>query len=74
MIKKFKNGKKGVYFPAGPTWMRRGTEGHMGEPRRPTRALAWRDVIYIYDIYIYISYIILLRVIVHISILYSQFC
>ena len=37
-----KKNKNGVYFHAGPTWMRRGTQGHMAEPREPTRALAWR--------------------------------
>ena len=34
--------KKGVYFRAGPAWMRRGTQGHVAEPRGPTRAPAWR--------------------------------
>ena len=26
----------------GPTWIRRGTQGHVAEPRGPTRAPAWR--------------------------------
>ena len=39
--KNSKNNKKGVYFRAGPTWVRRGRQGHVAEPRRPTRALAW---------------------------------
>ena len=30
------NNKKGGYFRAGPTWMRRGTQGHVAEPRGPT--------------------------------------
>ena len=36
-----KKNKKGVYFHAGPTWMRHGTQGHVAEPRGPTRARAW---------------------------------
>ena len=40
--KKFKKNKKGVYFRSGPTWMRRGTQGHVAEPRRPMRAPTWR--------------------------------
>ena len=37
-----KNDKKGFIFRAGPTWMRRGTQGHVAAPRGPTRRL--RDV------------------------------
>ena len=40
-LKQLKKNKKAVYFCAGPTWMRRGTLGHVGEPRGPTRALTW---------------------------------
>ena len=49
--------------------MRRGMHGHVAEPRGPTRAPAWRGC----DTceYIHIIYIIL-RVIVHISIPYSE--
>ena len=36
-----KNNNKGFSFCAGPTWMRRGTQGHVAEPRGPTRALGW---------------------------------
>ena len=35
---------------AGPTWMRRGTKGHMAAPRGPTRHL--RGTIFTYIIYI----------------------
>ena len=42
VLKQLKKGQKGVYFHAGPTWMQRGTQGHMAEPRGPTRAPAWR--------------------------------
>ena len=28
-----KNDKKGVSFRAGPTWVRRGMQGHVAEPR-----------------------------------------
>ena len=47
--------------------MRRGTLSHVAKPRGSTRVPTWRgcDV----DIYIYRNY----RVIVHISILYSEF-
>ena len=50
--KQLKKAKNGVYFCVGPTWMRRGTQGHVAEPRGPTRALAWRNVtrIHIYNI------------------------
>ena len=53
VLKIIQKGEKRVYFRAGPTWMRRGTQGHVAEPRGPTRAPAWRDVTNIY-IYIYI--------------------
>ena len=41
-IKNNSKGQKGVYFRAGPTWMRRDTQGHVAEPRGPTRVPAWR--------------------------------
>ena len=41
LLKTIKNDKKGVYFRAGPTWVRRGMQGHVAEPRGPTRAPAW---------------------------------
>ena len=50
----FKNDKKLFIFRAGPTWMRRGTQGHVAAPRGPTRRLRG---VYIY-IYIYIIYIL----------------
>ena len=40
IIKKIK--KKGFINRTGPTWMRRGTQGHVTESRGPTRAPAWR--------------------------------
>ena len=40
-FKAIKKGQKGDYFRAGPTWMRRGTQGHVAEPRGPTRAPMW---------------------------------
>ena len=42
---KLKNDKKGFIFRAGPTWMRRGTKGHVA----PT----WRIIYIIYTYYIY---------------------
>ena len=42
---KLKNDKKDFLFHTGPTWMRRGTQGHVAVPRGPTRRL--RSVIYI---------------------------
>ena len=42
--------QKGFIFHAGPTWMRRGTQGHMAAPHGPTRRL--RGVIFI-STYIY---------------------
>ena len=57
-----KMAKKMGSFLRGTTWMRRGTHGHVAEPRGPTQAPAWCDVTGIY------IYIILPRVIVHISI------
>ena len=41
-----KKGQKVGYFREGPTWMRRGMQGHMAAPHRPTRRL--RDAICIY--------------------------
>ena len=34
-----KGGQKARKFRAGPAWMRRGTQGHVAEPRGPTRRL-----------------------------------
>ena len=50
-IKK-KNAKR-FYFHAGPTWMRRGTQGHVAAPRGPTRRL--RGLIFIFIFYIVYS-------------------
>ena len=36
---KLKNDKNDFIFRAGPTWMRRGTQGHVAAPRGPTRRL-----------------------------------
>ena len=53
----------------GATWMQRGTQGHMVEPRGLTRALVWRGC----DTWAYIHIIyIILKVKVHVSILYSE--
>ena len=52
-LKQLKNNKKGFIFHAGPTWMRRGTQGHVAEPRGPTRAPAWRGGDTCVHIYIY---------------------
>ena len=49
-LKQLKKGKKGVYFCVGPTWMRRGMQGHMAEPRGLTQVPAWRGC----DTYIYL--------------------
>ena len=35
--------KRGFIFCTGPTWVRRGTQGHVAESREPTRARAWRE-------------------------------
>ena len=35
-----KNDKKRLIFRAGPTWMRRGTWGHVEVPRGPTQRLS----------------------------------
>ena len=44
----------GLLFHAGPTWMRRGTQGYVTATRGPTRRLRG-DMTHIY-IYIYIGY------------------
>ena len=44
-FEKKKKKKKGFRFCEGPTWMRRGTPGHVAAPRGPTRRLRG---IYIY--------------------------
>ena len=38
----------------GPTWMRRGTQGHVAEPRGPMRVPAWHrgDIYILYLLYI----------------------
>ena len=54
MIKMILNKAKGGYFRAGPTWMQRGTQGHVAAPCGPTRRLRG-DVTHIY-IYIYSGY------------------
>ena len=41
-IKTIKKYKKRFIFHAGPTWMRRDTQGHVAKPRGPTRAPACR--------------------------------
>ena len=40
---------------AGPSWIRRGTRGHVAAPRGPAQRL--RGAFYIYSIYIIIIYI-----------------
>ena len=35
VLKTIKKGKKGLFYRAGPTWMRRGMQGHVVEPRGP---------------------------------------
>ena len=44
----------------GPTWVRRGTQGHVADSRRPTRAPAWRggDTWAIFIFIIYIGFLI----------------
>ena len=53
--KNLKRLKRGVNFRAGPTWVRRGTQGHVAKPRGPTRAPAWRGgdtwLLFIFIIY-----------------------
>ena len=53
VLKTIQKGQKVVYSRVGPTWMRRGTQGHVAQPRRPTRALAWRGGDTCVHIYIY---------------------
>ena len=40
-FKTIKKRIKGGLFSRRTTWMRRGTQGHVAEPRRPTPAPAW---------------------------------
>ena len=63
MIKTNKKKEKGVDFCTGPTWMRCGTQGHVAAARGPTR----RDMTCIF------IFIVIIWVIVHISIPYSEF-
>ena len=42
-IKLIKISQKGGNYRAGPTWMRRGTQGHVAEPHGPTQAPASRE-------------------------------
>ena len=52
-----KKGQKGGVYRAGPMWMQRGMQGHVVEPHRPTCVPAWHECdVYIYYIYLYISY------------------
>ena len=54
MLKIIKKDKKGIRFRAGPTWMRRGTRGHVAAPRGPIRAHAGPRSVYItYIIYLF---------------------
>ena len=53
--------KKGFINRTGPTWMRRGTQGHVTEPGGPTRAPAWRGgdtcaYLYLLVVYCYSTY------------------
>ena len=41
-FKKIKKRIKRGFIFARDMWMRRGTQGHVAEPRGPMRALAWR--------------------------------
>ena len=41
VLKTIKKGKKGLFYRAGPTWMRCGTQGHVAEPHGPTRVPTW---------------------------------
>ena len=36
-FKTIKKGQKGIVFRTGPTWVRRGRQGHVAEPRGPMR-------------------------------------
>ena len=45
--------KKLLIFRAGPTWMRRGTQGHVTAPRGPTQRLRG---VYIYILFTYFIY------------------
>ena len=42
LLKTIKKILKRGFFCAGPTCVRRGAQGHVAEPRGPTRAPAWR--------------------------------
>ena len=42
LLKTIKKIKKAVDFFTGPTWVRRGMQGHVAEPHGPTRAPEWR--------------------------------
>ena len=50
-LKEIKKWQKVFYFRTGPTWMRRGTQGHVAAPRGPTRCL--RGVFNNYIIFTY---------------------
>ena len=53
-LKTFKNKYKTCKNRAGPTRVRRGTQGHVAEPRRPAQRL--RGAVYIYN-YLFTLYI-----------------
>ena len=56
---------KKVHISREPTWMQRGTQGHVAEPRGPARVPAWHGG----DVCIFI-FTRISMVIVHISIRY----
>ena len=56
-FKLIKNKAKRVHLLRGPTWMRRGTQGHVAEPRGPARVHAWHwGDVYTYIYLLYIGY------------------
>ena len=44
--------QKEFNYRAGPTWVRRGMQGHMAEPRGPAQRLRGVIYLYIYSYYI----------------------
>ena len=53
-MKTIKKLAKWVHFPREPTWMRRGTPGHVAAPRGRAQVPAWHaNDVYIYNLLYY---------------------
>ena len=60
VFKTIRKGKKGLFYRAGPRWMRCGMQGHVAEPRGPTGAPTWRECdtcVYLFTCNIGLKYI-----------------